>query len=258
MDALWQAADGRYYAALRIICDHGAPIGSGQLAAAMQGAGVPISEATAGRLLRDLELQGAVTKASQRGRVLSPGGERLLTQLASQREYAGRSRELTDLLQRADREHVMQVLEARRGVEGEAAALAARHASDSEIAAIDRIVVVSQDHLAQGTYSAEDDDRFHSAIARSSRNKVLETVVRLIRESESVSQVLMQIRNRVGHKTLFDHEAILLGIRSRDPEMARAAMLFHVERVRLDAVTVFESMAHPAHRELSAAKEETS
>lgn len=255
-----ELGDERYFKVLRLIREHSGPVGSGQLALAMQSDGMKISEATVGRLLKELEMRQFLAKDRRRGRVLTPHGEQALQQLALRNAYMDHGRALQDLLQSADRTHIMQVMEVRRAVEGEAAAIASRMATDQELSEIEHIVERIREHLAEGTYSAEDDDDFHAAIASASRNRVLETVIRLIRESEGVSRVLMQIRHRVGRKSLGDHEAILLGVKNRDPEMARAAMLFHVERVRLDAIQVWEELdaahrdsATPGHRVTSTA-----
>lgn len=233
-----ELSDERYFGLLLRIREHAGPIGSGGLALAMQSDGLMISEATVGRMLKQMEAWRLLSKRS-RGRILTPYGEQALRQLESRNAYMNRGRALQNLLQSADRAHIMQVMEVRRAVEGEAAAIAATRATDQEIVEIERIVEISRDHITKGTYSAEDDDEFHAAIVCASRNGVMEMVVRLIRESEGVSRVLMQIRQRVGRKSLDDHEAILLGVQSRDPDRARAAMLAHIERVRLDAIQVW-------------------
>lgn len=234
--------DERSFRILQLIREHVGPVGSGGLAMALQREGVSVSEATVGRLLRELEDRRLLSKDSRRGRILTPMGEEVYQQQALRSAARNHGRALQDLLQSADRDLIMQVLAVRRAVEGEAAALAAKNATAADVARIEETVAASQLHVEEGTYSATDDDAFHNAIAAASHNRVLQTVVRLIRESEGVSQILMEIRHRVGRRSLADHEAILLGIRSRDPEMARAAMLFHVERVRLDAIKVWQEL----------------
>ena len=127
-----------------------------------------------------------------------------------------------------------EVLAARRMIEVEVAALAAKNATP---AAVDAILVAveqmeqNQDNLGENESA---DRNFHMAIARAAGNSALEGVI----------EYLWNQRGSLWHKltehfqteelrqlTLLDHRAILSAIASHDVAGARQAMRAHLDRV---------------------------
>jgi DNA-binding FadR family transcriptional regulator len=134
----------------------------------------------------------------------------------------------------------LEVLRVRRLVEGEAAALAARHATPSQVA---RLVAAFNRLAAQmraNRLRPPADREFHLCIARASANMALAQVIeRLWREGERPLALRMEAlfvsrdrrRDNIG-----EHKAILDAIRRRDAPAARRAMRLHLanaERQRL-------------------------
>ncbi|NHZ96248.1 FadR/GntR family transcriptional regulator [Massilia sp. CCM 8734] len=127
-----------------------------------------------------------------------------------------------------------EVLAARRLVEAEVCASAARMASDSAIEAI-RSAVVEMERQHDNYSSNEKLDRdFHLSIARATGNSAMVGAV----------DHLWKQRGRLWHKlkehfqteelrqaTLLDHRRILDAIVAHDPAEAHAAMRAHLERV---------------------------
>ncbi|SHG64173.1 FadR/GntR family transcriptional regulator [Massilia sp. CF038] len=127
-----------------------------------------------------------------------------------------------------------EVLAARRMIEAEVAAIAAKMATDSAIDAILRAVLeMERDHDDRGANEMADRN-FHLAIARATGNSALVGVV----------EYLWNQRGTLWHKlkehfqteelrkqTLHDHRAILEAIASHDVAGARQAMRAHLERV---------------------------
>ena len=70
--------DDAAYAALKALGSNQGPIGCWRIRSALQEVGITASEATAGRLLRGLDLQGLTRVIGSRGRVLTPKGHRYL------------------------------------------------------------------------------------------------------------------------------------------------------------------------------------
>ena len=132
------------------------------------------------------------------------------------------------------------VLRARRLVESEAAALAARHATPAQIdsmrAAFTRLAA---DLRARRKISPADRE-FHLGIARASGNSALALVIDRLWEERTfaldarMDQLFVihdRTRDRIG-----EHRAILDAIRARDPTAARRAMRRHltnIERQRM-------------------------
>jgi DNA-binding FadR family transcriptional regulator len=127
-----------------------------------------------------------------------------------------------------------EVLSARRVVEAEVCAVAARMASDSAIDDILDAVLEMERHHANRSHNEQADRNFHLAIARATGNSAFVGMV----------DYLWNQRGRLWHKlkehfqteelrqeTLADHRRILAAIVAHDPAAARNAMRAHLERV---------------------------
>jgi GntR family uxuAB operon transcriptional repressor len=127
-----------------------------------------------------------------------------------------------------------EVLAARRMIEAEVAAIAAKMATDSAIDAILKAVLEMERHHEDRQSNEQADRNFHLAIARATGNTALVGVV----------EYLWNQRGSLWHKlkehfqtedlrqdTLSDHRRILEAIASHDVTGARQAMRAHLERV---------------------------
>ncbi len=127
-----------------------------------------------------------------------------------------------------------EVLAARRTIESEVAAIAAKNATDSAIDAILNAVLEMEQNHDNRAANEQADRNFHLAIARATGNSALVGVV----------EHLWNQRGTLWHKlkehfqteelrkqTLLDHRLILQAIASHDAPGARAAMRAHLDRV---------------------------
>ena len=127
-----------------------------------------------------------------------------------------------------------EVLAARRLIESEVAAVAAKMATDSAIDAILRAAEEMERHHADRASNEAADRNFHLAIARATGNTALVGVV----------ETLWNQRGSMWHKlkehfqtedlrqnTLNDHRNIVAAIAAHDAAGARQAMRAHLERV---------------------------
>lgn len=127
-----------------------------------------------------------------------------------------------------------EVLSARRLIESEIAAIAARVATDSAVDAILQAVIEMEKNHANYSSNEQADRNFHLAIARATGNSALVGSL----------NYLWDQRGRLWHKlkehfqteelrqeTLKDHRRILEAIAAHDPAAARKAMRAHLERV---------------------------
>jgi DNA-binding FadR family transcriptional regulator len=127
-----------------------------------------------------------------------------------------------------------EVLSARRLIESEIAAIAARVASDSAVDEILKAVEAMERSHANKSSNEQADRNFHLAIARATGNSALVGAL----------DYLWDQRGRLWHKlkehfqteelrqeTLKDHRRILEAIAAHDPAAARKAMRGHLERV---------------------------
>jgi len=128
----------------------------------------------------------------------------------------------------------LELMQARELVEGEVAALAARHARPPHVAAIGGALQQMQDEVAAGIVPRAGDEAFHNAIADSCRNEVLSDTVRgywQARRGPLSERLGDHFENPPSwQRALAEHAAILEAIRERDPLAARAAMQQHLRK----------------------------
>lgn len=135
----------------------------------------------------------------------------------------------------------LQLMQAREVVEGEVAALAARHARKAQVDAMGEALRHMEEEVAAGRQPRHGDEAFHNAIAEACGNEVLRDTVRHYEQAR-----YEPIFTRLGgwfetraswNAALKEHKAVLEAIRARDPDAARAAMQHHLKKAR-DRYTV--------------------
>ncbi|HEY2751204.1 FadR/GntR family transcriptional regulator [Phenylobacterium sp.] len=129
-----------------------------------------------------------------------------------------------------------ELLEARRAIEGESAALAAALISDEELEELRRLVAEMQAENARNVVMSEDADRrFHMLIATATQNSAMVAAVQMLWDARARSpqtQSLSAKAHAAGVTPRIDeHAAILKALRERSPEAARRAMRDHLTRV---------------------------
>lgn len=128
----------------------------------------------------------------------------------------------------------LEVIRARRVIEGELAALAATHAKRAHLQAIREGLELMQEDTERGVAPVEGDRAFHTAIAQAAGNAVLVDVVSAFwqaRRGPLFERLGDYFENVPSWRTAIgEHEAILEAIRAHDAEAARAAMQAHMDK----------------------------
>lgn len=127
-----------------------------------------------------------------------------------------------------------EVLSARRLVEGEIAAIAARMATDGAIDAILKAVDEMERNHDDLPHSDDADRKFHLSIANATGNSALVSVVNNLWDQRGGLWTKMEEHfqtEELRRATLADHRNIVSAIASHDPAGARRAMRAHLERV---------------------------
>ncbi len=128
-----------------------------------------------------------------------------------------------------------ELTEARLLFEGEAAALAAAHVTDDDLAEIGALVDAIAAENLDPAGSDQADRAFHLAIARATRNAaVVATIENLweLRYTSPEASLLHAKARTANIKPVVDeHSAVLAGLKARDPGAARAAMRAHLAAV---------------------------
>lgn len=128
-----------------------------------------------------------------------------------------------------------ELMEARLLVEGEAAALAAVHIADDELAELERLVVEIEDENRRSGGTTNADYAFHMVIATATRNAVIRNQVeemwRLRSTSPNCALLLEKARTANVQPVVEEHRAVLEALRTRDSAAARTAMRQHMASV---------------------------
>jgi len=143
---------------------------------------------------------------------------------------------------RVDGDCMHKLAEVRRIVEPAAAELAAKRATDSELAAIQNAFDDMAKNIENIDAFIDADLRCHAAIISASHNEFLRPVANVICAAmlsslRITNPTVIQNRNSVNL-----HDAINLAIQARDPEGARAAMAAHQAHMSNVIQTVFGEM----------------
>lgn len=129
-----------------------------------------------------------------------------------------------------------ELLEARRAIEAEACAMAAKRITDEALDELDRLVGEMQAENARDVDRAEDADRrFHMLIATETQNSAMVAAVEMLWEARARSpqtKLMGQKAHAAGVIPRIDeHTAIVTALRARSSEDARDAMRRHLTRV---------------------------
>jgi DNA-binding FadR family transcriptional regulator len=220
--------------ALGVLAEADGPVGSMRLAEALQDAGHDLSQATAGRFLRQLDLLGLIKgDGGKRGRTITRDGIARLEELRDKMTMREKSSRLMDAATVTDLSDLHELLLVRRAVEAEGARLAALRASDAEL---QDILAQAQSHVrdvrAERVPQAESSTRFHRSIAEASHNPMLISVALVLLEPSNpaltgvLENVSVQSSRVAGHAN--EHVEIAEALISRDPERSQRLMHRHI------------------------------
>ncbi len=135
---------------------------------------------------------------------------------------------------------LLNLIEVRRGLESETAALAALRRSPGQLADIEQALRRIEEAVASGVSGVEEDVLFHQSIAVATGNpywvKFIEMFAQPARSAVKVTRANEARREDFSNQVRLEHEKIVSAIAAGNPEAARAAaaehMLHAAERIR--------------------------
>ena len=216
---------------LKAIHEAAAPIGSGMIREELRLSGYDLSEATVGRILREMDRQGLTQKIGYQGRTLTDSGIKRLDDLVGEKERAHFGTELLSTLQISGKKELIDILVARKVIERETARMAAMHASDADVEHLRRIIERHDLNNRSGLGGVDEDIQFHRLIGKIAGNKVLMAAMDLIRQDGQMTPIFEYIRKYVKSTVVTDHRKILHAISSRKPDRAEVAMIEHINNI---------------------------
>jgi GntR family transcriptional regulator, transcriptional repressor for pyruvate dehydrogenase complex len=131
---------------------------------------------------------------------------------------------------------LIDIFEARVGLDVAAAALGAQRRTDQDLATLRKSIRQSKDAMTDPEQFLKYDLQFHKALAAASKNEVIEDLLKKLYRLYFNERVLLhRHRDRVGLDLDFnfsDHEEILQHIEARNSEKAAASMKRHLEKYK--------------------------
>jgi GntR family transcriptional repressor for pyruvate dehydrogenase complex len=169
----------------------------------------------------------AIKTLENEGLVISrPGSGTFITALNVEAIVAP----LASLLSRG-KDALVDLFEMRCLVEPSIAALAAERATPADILRLKEIYTQQGQQIERDTSAVDSDAAFHLTIGQATHNAALQRLVAAIVEIlKPIREKSLQTPGRA-HKSLASHREILVAIERHDPELARQAMLRHIQAV---------------------------
>jgi GntR family transcriptional repressor for pyruvate dehydrogenase complex len=149
---------------------------------------------------------------------------------------------------------VVQIIEVRRALEGEIAALAARRATRAQVAGLRRALAAIDEAVAAGRDGVEEDLAFHRAVADASGNpqfaRLLGFLEQYLLDFMRVTRANEARRADFADQVRAEHRALLQAIAARDEAAARRAATEHMVQAahRLEAGGVIAAPPRAAQR----------
>lgn len=128
---------------------------------------------------------------------------------------------------------VLQIVELRRGLESEIAALAAERSNKKQTAMIRNSLKAIDDDVRAGKDGVDADMEFHRCIARATNNPhflaLWDFLGQFLKGTMSVTRALEARREETAQQVRDEHHVLADAIASKDPEAARCAARRHME-----------------------------
>ncbi len=157
---------------------------------------------------------------------------------------------------------VLRVIELRRGIEGEMAALAAQRRTEAQYQDMALALANIDKAVREGRDGVQEDFAFHAAISAAAHNSlytsILEFLSQFLQASIRVARINEARREDFGEQVRREHAAILQAIANGDAAAARTAALQHMEnsarRIKAADQDFWASEGGKAARHLSQVK----
>ena len=185
---------------------------------------------------RDLAHQLGVSRPSLREAIIALEVEGLLDVRVGSGIYVTQANGASRAVEIAGALGPFEVIRARRMIEGECAALAAKNGTAAQLRAIKRTHADLVREARRHHNPLDADRAFHVAIAEATGNSALELVVQTLWD-QRVGPLYRALELKLEYpamatETLGEHGGVLTAILDRDPAAARAAMRRHMDMTK--------------------------
>lgn len=144
-----------------------------------------------------------------------------------------------------EKDTILELLEVRKMLEGQTVTLAAKRATSDDLRELEGALKAMHDDVQTGQLGEEADLRFHYAVARASKNRILVRLMNAISDTMHQSLKASRVRLYEEHATpeiLYkEHVLILDAIQMKNDEQARQYMLEHLAGVERRLLNYYSS-----------------
>jgi GntR family transcriptional repressor for pyruvate dehydrogenase complex len=124
-----------------------------------------------------------------------------------------------------------ELLDVRRMFEPAVARVAAQRATEKDFVDLQRILDAQRRKLKSGQSAIVEDTAFHSALARSTRNRVVVSLMATLNDLLVESRTLSLKQKGRPAKSVEGHESVVAALRLRDADAAARAMSDHIDQI---------------------------
>lgn len=206
--------------------DLNTPAGALQLAQILH-----LPSASIGRELLELEKAGLLVKVQNKGRILTPQGERFLEEERSRREKMKAANELIEAASMETESGLEDILLVRKLLEGYAAEACAERIEPKELQKLKDLQADYLYAIRHGGAGSEEDLAFHLKIAHLSGSPSILRMLKLILTDQDAYARFNQAAVRSDEVRENEHESLLAAIEAGDGALARREMERHLEHV---------------------------
>lgn len=227
---------------LEFLAEQTNPQGAGTVLEGIRNKGIHFSEATIGRVLRELRIRGFLEKLTRQGHIITSLGEKYLCRLEGERELRNFIRRIPGEQTLQNGVNLVDVLIARKALEREATYQATLNATEDELLELEKIVQSQYEDLDKNVNCVDisvNSTNFHAAIFKASKISLLETLYEIIGISSRWQKFFVDTFKFYHTPLNVSHERILAAMKSRDAALAAKAMSDHLDDLIANAKKLF-------------------
>jgi GntR family transcriptional repressor for pyruvate dehydrogenase complex len=124
-----------------------------------------------------------------------------------------------------------ELLDVRRMFEPAVARVAAMRVTDEDVASLERILEAQRRQIKAGRSTIREDTAFHAALARATRNLIVERIMETLNNLLVESRKLTLQQQGRSERSIRGHEAVVAALRRRDADGAARAMHEHIDQI---------------------------
>lgn len=216
------------------------PMGSWNLVEKLEERGYYVSSATIGRILSSLEKRGFAQKDGNNGRIITQEGLDSLSNSKIMNHMNKQTRTLEQMISTTVLDDFIIVLQARKAIERETARLAAENITNEELSNICSILEEQREKHKMDQSVADCDISFHRAIAKASRNKILETLYMMLFSYGQQTTLFEHVRKHVNAVYMTSHTDIYEALKAHNSELAEQCMIRHMDSLMEDVTKYWD------------------